>query len=177
MTKKNISLFLTINLLAWVSLAQEVQFTGHLNFEIQTTLPGFSTFKAKTKEKALIKAKHSKTHFQNLSLKLDPKLVETGISLRNKHMVKKVFKNKPIEFSSEKIKCKDNKKLCTVNGVLKIGDQKTFVDLEFKQIKEGVFEFEKEFSLKALKVKKIGYLNLTVKDKVLVRGEFSRVSK
>lgn len=160
---------LSFFLLFSVAEASEKLFEGNLNISVKTNLPGFS-FQITNTKKVKAQVQEVNGEFSSIRIEIHPKDLDTGISLRTKHMIKKVFKKKPILFVSTKIK-KLNKQLYSVTGELTVAENKLEVEIQVQQ-KKNQFSFTKDLSLKQLKVQKMQFLKARVLDTISINGTF-----
>ena len=172
MKKLLLSSYIFLCLTNWAGASNEALFQGHISIDINTNIPGFN-FKGKTKQKVSVKTKENGEKISSVQLEIDPSLLDTGISLRNKHMKEKVFKNKKIIFNSSQIVCASKKK-CTITGSLKIGENTKKLDLTVDKISKDKFSLKQDLSLKAMKVQKLEFMKLKVLDNVTINGTFER---
>lgn len=154
-----------------LAFAKETSFQGNIGIGIYTNIPGFS-FKAKTIKPTTVKAEEKEGKIQSLYLEIDPKNIDTGIKLRNRHMIKKVFKNKSITYKSQKIDCSSKEK-CSLNGALSIGGVTKEVIVNVTNSKNQ-FTFEKKLSLKEMKIEELKFLKVRVKDIITITGSFKK---
>ena len=155
-----------------LSWAQDSLFYGDIVIKVKTTVPGFS-FDAKTTKKVSLSIKEERVEIQRTSLKIEPKIIDTGIKLRNKHMIDKVFKGKPILFKSSETNC-FKEKPCAVKGQLTVGEASKDIVVNVAWSSRKEFSFEKNLSLKEMEVQKLGFLKVEVKDEISILGSFKQ---
>jgi len=149
---------------------EEVSLEGNIRFEVETNIPGMS-FEGSNKKLINFKAVRKKSgEYQSLNLSLPSDLFETGLDLRDDHMRKQIFMDRPIKIELEKLCSMD--KPCSSTGFITIGDKKNEVIVVFKKFGKNSYVGQSEISLKKIGIKAPSMAGVSVEDKVVVHLDF-----